>query len=223
MDGVLSMKVAVVANGEWDNEWGNKELTQENIDVLICADGGANQVIASGKKPDVLIGDLDSITPENLDKCDDGITKIKKFPKEKDETDLELALEYTEIYLNSYGEIQDDILLYGAGGKRLDHLFGNIALMLKYIEKNRRIIMRDPRYDAWIVKTGTEVIQAAEGQELSLITLSEHAVVTAEGVYYSVNRLALYQYSPRGISNVFTQDEVKLEVHEGKVLVVLSK
>lgn len=213
------MKVAVVANGEWDSEWGKKELAEGDIDVLICADGGGNLAIASGKLPDVLIGDLDSITKENLNKCEDS-AKIKKFPQEKDQTDLELALEYAEIYLQSYGSPKDEIILYGAGGKRADHFLGNIALMIGYAEKGRRIRMKDKSYEAWVVLPGFENINGYTGQEISLLALSEKAVVTSRGLYYPLNKLTLKQNSPQGISNVFTEEEAVLEVHEGKVLVV---
>jgi thiamine pyrophosphokinase len=153
------MKIAVIANGEWDPEWGRKEFAQKPIDVLICADGGGNLAISSGKIPDVLIGDLDSITEENLNRCRENNTKIKKYPREKDQTDLELALEYAETYLKAYGTQEDEISLYAGAGKRLDHLLGNIALMLQAAENNRKIKMVDKSFIAWVMLSGKEILQ----------------------------------------------------------------
>lgn len=217
------MKVAVMANGEWDSSWGQNELADTQLELFICADGGGNLAIASGKVPDVLIGDMDSITAENLKKCQEGNTEIKTFPKEKNQTDLELAVEYAEKTLQSYGNPEDEILLYAAGGKRLDHLLGNVALLLAYAEKGRRIKMRDKISDAWIMLRGKDRVCGSKGQELSIIPLSEKAEVTSNGLYYELSNLSLSQNSPKGISNVFTCEEIVLEVHEGKVLIVLLK
>ena len=217
------MKVIVVANGEWDSEWGRDELSEGRTDVLICADGGADLAISSGRLPDVLVGDLDSIREENLNKCQQGDVKIKRFPSQKDQTDLEVAMEYAQVYLESYGCPEDEILLYAAGGKRLDHLQGNIALMLGYAQKGRRIRMVDKTYDAWIMLSSEEEVRGTKGQEISLISLSEESQVSSQGLYYELDRLTLLQNTTRGISNVFTEEAARLQVHEGKLLVVLIK
>lgn len=217
------MKIIVLANGEWDSEWGRSEFTKQKIDVLICADGGADLAISSGKLPDVLIGDLDSIQTDSMKKCQENDVKIIKFPSQKNQTDLELAMDYAQKYLESYGNDEDEIRLYAAGGKRLDHLQGNIALMLGYAQKGRRIRMVDQLYDAWIVLPGQEIVKGSRGQEISLIALSEQAVVSSEGLYYELDRLTLLQNTTRGISNVFIEQTAYLNIHQGSVLVVLIK
>jgi thiamine pyrophosphokinase len=216
------MKVAVVANGEWDAAWGRGELTGNHIEMLICADGGGNKAIASGRIPDVLIGDLDSITKENLEKCIAAKTIVKRYPREKNETDLELAVAYADTYLDYQGCFQDEIVLYAAGGKRLDHLMGNISIMIAYAEKGRRLKMKDPRSDAWVMIQGKEKIKGRVGQQLSIVALSDDARVSAEGLYYELDRLNLTHNSPRGISNVFRDEDISIEIHEGKVLIYVQ-
>lgn len=212
------MKIAVLANGTWDLEWGR--LILEEVDYLICADGGANHASLSGRLPDLLIGDLDSVTPEVLKQCENAGCTIKQFSCEKDETDLELALIYAEEQARLVGE--RIIWLYGATGKRMDHFLGNIALMLAYARKGYQIRLVDAEHDTWIVQ-GREGITGSTGQEISLIALSEQAVVSTEGLYYPLQKGVLLQDSPRGISNVFQGDEAVVEVHSGWVLVVLLK
>ncbi|NLI91378.1 MAG: thiamine diphosphokinase [Peptococcaceae bacterium] len=215
------MKVVVIANGEWDAHWGQMKLEQEKIDCLICADGGGNLAISSGKVPDILVGDLDSITPENLKICRENNTQIEEYPRKKNETDLELALKYAETVLQSHGKQEDEIHLYAGGGKRLDHLLGNIALLLHAAENNRRVKMIDQTFSAWVILPGKETICGIPGQELSLIPLSESAEVTSRGLYYELNRLCLRQDTARGISNVFRDNGAEIEVHHGKVFLVL--
>jgi thiamine pyrophosphokinase len=215
------MIVAIVANGEWDLEWGRRELRNRAIDILICADGGGDLALRAGRVPDVLVGDLDSITTESLEICQGNNTKIKKYPKEKDQTDLELALEFAETYLQAYGRQDDEILLYAAGGKRLDHLLGNIALMLGYAQKQRIIKMLDKSFEAYVLLPGTKIITGKKGQELSLVALTEKALVTSQGLYYELNELALFQNSARGISNVLTTERAEITVHRGIILLII--
>lgn len=212
------MKIAILANGAWDLEWGSQVLKE--VDFLICADGGANHAALSGRLPNLLIGDLDSITPEVLKQCENAGCIIERFPCVKDETDLELALINAEEQARLASE--RDIWLYGATGKRIDHFMGNIALMLAYARKGYRIRLVDPEHESWILQ-GLECIRRSSGQELSLIALSEKAVVTTEGLYYPLQQGVLFQDSPRGMSNVFLGEEVVIQVHSGWVLVVLPK
>ncbi|OLN33347.1 thiamine diphosphokinase [Desulfosporosinus metallidurans] len=209
-------KIAVLANGSWDSVWGEQVLKE--VDFLICADGGANNAALSGRMPDLLIGDLDSILVENLYQCKKMGCAIERFPCEKDETDLELALSRAEEQARFVGE--RDIWLYGATGKRIDHFLGNLALMLAYARKGYRVRLVDPEHEMWILQ-GREEITGSQGQEVSLIALSDRAVVTTEGLYYPLQHGVLLQESPRGISNVFLGEKAVAEVHEGWVLVVL--
>jgi thiamine pyrophosphokinase len=213
---VSKMIIAVLANGAWDLEWGKKAL--ERVDYLIGADGGVNHALGLGFMPDEVIGDLDSILPENLLQCEKAGCYIEKYPREKDETDLELALLRAKQKALSEGE--RDIWLYGGTGKRIDHFMGNLALMLAYARQGYRIRLVDSEHEVWIIQ-GNEEIPTYKGQELSLIPLSEKAVVSTRGLYYPLDKGVLRQDIPRGVSNVCLGESVGIEVHEGWVLVVL--
>jgi thiamine pyrophosphokinase len=70
---------------------------------------------------------------------------------------------------------------------------------------------------------GTKTIKGTKGQELSLVPLSEKARVTSQGLYYELANLTLLQNSTRGISNVFKNNLAEVQVHEGKILVIIMK
>lgn len=225
------MRIAVVANGEWDHEWGKQELAL--FDRLVAADGGGNSILEAGYFPHALIGDLDSIRPENLEKCLVHGTYIKQFPREKDETDLELALEHAvslckeledqvvppEPSITTSEQLQD-IWLLGATGGRVDHLLGNLAIMIGFLKRGYRIRAKDPYHELWLIQ-GKEQIKGEKGQELSLIPISEFAVVCTEGLVYPLNKETLRQDSPRGISNVFSGEDAFVDVSEGILVAVL--
>lgn len=224
------MRTVVVANGEWNSEWGKQELA--SFDLLVAADGGADCILESGYLPHALIGDLDSVQPENLAKCRVEGTHIEKFPREKDETDLELALEYAVSRIKEHEneaalhepsrnkqEQLTDVWLLGATGGRVDHLLGNLAIMLGFLKRGFRIRAKDPYHELWLIR-GQEKLKGEKGQELSLISFSEVAVVSTEGLYYPLNKDTLRQDSPRGISNVFLGEDASIDVSEGVVLAV---
>ncbi len=216
------MKIGIVANGSWDKEWGREELSR--AEWVICADGGGNGALASGRMPNVLIGDLDSISRENLKYCQEAGVEIIVYPKEKDETDLELAFQY--VRRKFYGQEQHhenksiELCLYGFSGGRADHFMGNLALMLAFAKLGLTIKAKDRNQTLWIIG-GEEAIDGEEGQEISLVPLTEQALVSTTGLYYPLHRSVLYQTSPRGVSNVFTGSQATVTVHEGWLLVVL--
>lgn len=228
------MRIAVVANGEWDQEWGKVELS--SYELIIAADGGGKHVIESGHFPDALIGDLDSIEPEILELCRQKGIPIVSYPYQKDETDLELACLYgVEILQKAKEErakeeeeqetsesSQPEITLLGGTGGRIDHLLGNLALLLKFWYQGYPIKMKDPQHDIYLVQ-GEKIIEGFPGQTLSLIPVSPKAKVSTEGLSYPLYGEYLYQENPRGISNVLEGKEGKIKVSDGIVLVIQLK
>lgn len=216
------MKIAVLAGGSWSPGWGKKQLADVNF--LVCADSGANAALLAGRIPDVLVGDLDSINPEVLMLCQEHQVVIEQYPPEKDQTDLELALQRAVHVMGGSGEeIQaEEILVLGATGDRVDHFLGNLALALHYAQRGVRLRFKDPKQEVWVV-LGRESVIGRVGQEVSLIALSAKACVSTQGFYYPLEHGILAQNSPRGISNVMMAEECVIEVHEGWVLAVMNE
>ncbi|MDR1165810.1 MAG: thiamine diphosphokinase [Deltaproteobacteria bacterium] len=94
-------------------------------DLVVCTDGGVTHAIDLGWKTDVLLGDFDSIPQDLLERFreDDSITLLT-FPREKDKTDFELALDYALEYLEPQGTLE----ILGAFGRRWDMTFSNFFL-----------------------------------------------------------------------------------------------
>ncbi|AFM01588.1 MULTISPECIES: thiamine diphosphokinase [Desulfitobacterium] len=218
------MRIAVVANGEWDQEWGKRELA--SYDRLIAADGGGNHIVQADYIPDALVGDLDSTEPETMEICRKKGTAILSYPAEKDETDLELALEYAaklieqEEKAGSQDQEIKEIFLLGAIGGRIDHLLGNLFLLRGFLKRGFRIRMKGPDQELWLLEGQGKLI-GKKGQKVSVIPVTEKAVVRTEGLYYPLYQEILYQESPRGISNVFLGEDAIVEVSEGTALIVM--
>ena len=112
-------RTIIFANGELPNMEKARTLVKAD-DYVICADGGTHHALALGLRPNLIIGDLDSVTDAELQKAN---AKIVKYPRHKNETDLELALNH------ALEQQPTSILIIAALGNRLDQTLGNISLL----------------------------------------------------------------------------------------------
>ncbi len=117
-----SLHVLIVGSAPTDPE----QLRRLYIDTqyLICADGGGDAALQAGLSPDLLLGDMDSISPGNLERLRGAGVRVVEHRPEKEKTDIELALD-TALVLGA-----SRITIAGAlGGIRLDHSLGNLLLL----------------------------------------------------------------------------------------------
>lgn len=120
------MNACIFANGELDF---NPALANNSGDCLSCdyviaADGDARHCLNLGIRPDLIIGDMDSIDPD-AESTYSGIEKIS-FRREKDSTDTECAID------KSLKRNYSQVTIFGGVGGRVDHTIGNLALAVKY-------------------------------------------------------------------------------------------
>ena len=85
------MRALVFANGTCPNRQVARQLAAE-ANLIVCANGGTHHALSLGVRPDVVIGDLDSLTDEARRDLERHGAAICPHPVRKDQTDLELAL-----------------------------------------------------------------------------------------------------------------------------------
>jgi thiamine pyrophosphokinase len=184
---------------------------------FIAADGGANLLRALGFLPDIIIGDLDSLSKKEVLGYQENDVEILKYPAEKNETDGELALKYC----SDHGF--DKITIIGATGERLDQQLANIFLLEYALEKNINAIIREPGLEIGIVNKN-KIIKNKREWGLSLIPLDFTVKsVTITGCKYNVKSKSLKRYQTRGISNVIKKNTVKISHGKGRLLYILDK
>ena len=103
--------------------------------VIICCDGGADFLARHDIVPDMVVGDMDSITPEGLNFISENNIFTERYPIEKDWTD-------TEIALGKAGEDSQIVLVCPLEG-RIDHVIANLGLVLKMKASGRDIKITD--------------------------------------------------------------------------------
>jgi thiamine pyrophosphokinase len=206
-------RAILFANGDLPSPEPARRLVRPD-DILIAADGGARHALALGLIPSVLVGDFDSLTDEELDKFSRAGASLHRHPPAKDETDLELALDYA--LKIGY----TPILILGAYGGRLDQSLGILGLLSapKCIEANVRA--DDGQTEAFFISQQAE-IYGAPGDTVSLLAWGKPAKgVTTQNLKYPLDDETLSPHRTRGVSNVMTAEKASVSLKSGLLLCV---
>ncbi|ACL23371.1 thiamine diphosphokinase [Chloroflexus aggregans] len=207
------MYVVIVANAPGLNLAPYHQLLT-TAERLIAADGGGTALFTHGYTPHLLIGDLDSITPEALAAYQAQGVAIERHRPDKDETDLELAL----LAAVNLGASRIDII--GALGGRWDQSLANVTLLGMAELRGRRVRLLDHPQQIWLV-TDVSVIPGAVGDTVSLLPFGGDAHgITTEGLAYPLHNGTLYYDRARGVSNVITATPAQVQVRDGALLIV---
>lgn len=184
--------------------------------LVICADGGSKHVLNWKLQPDFIIGDLDSITDSEREYWSKIGVEIRKFPVEKDKTDVELAVDYC------LGRGVHQITLTGVWGGRIDHSLGNLEIL--YALASRDVRGELLTSNSYLVTVGRHLILDVEKNTIvSLIPLSAQVTgVTTSGLYYSLDNATLARGTTRGISNYALRPQVEIRVDRGYLLAVVN-
>ena len=204
------MRAVIFANGSL-----NLPVALSPGDFIIAADGGAQHCLALGLIPAVVIGDLDSLTPADLEALKAKGAEIVQFPARKDFTDLELAIKHAR----SSGA--EEILILGALGKRWDQTLANVMLPAAFSDLNIRLV--DGNQEFFYLRTGeTITVTGSPGDTLSLVPVGGEAQgITTDKLEYPLQGENLPLGSTRGVSNVLLAEAAQISLREGFLLCVV--
>lgn len=207
------MKAVIFAGGKIENYDKIKKYL-EGSSLIICADSGIEHAFNMGIIPDLLVGDMDSISPAALEKAKKLGIEMQNVPSEKDFTDTQLALD------TALARGAREAVLLGGLGDRPDHGLANIFLMVSFKKRGLEFKLAGENWEMFLIDEETE-IRGKEGDILSLIPISpEVKGVETEGLYYPLKGETLFMGPARGISNVFLGNTAKVSVKQGLLLAV---
>ncbi len=189
-------------------------MVLQRDDIVVAADGGARHAIQLGLVPSVVIGDFDSLSDKDRRLLESLEVRFMEFPRDKDETDLELALRHAA------GLGGSGILLVGALGSRLDHTLGNLSILSDPALSGMDIRCDDGLEEVFFCRESAG-IRGKPGDTVSLIPWGQVARgVRTSGLKWSLSGEALYPHKTRGISNELTGEFAEVQVSSGLLLIV---
>lgn len=186
--------------------------------TTIAADGGADFLLNQDIIPQVLIGDFDSISDNSLGELNNK-TKILQFPKEKDKTDSELALDYC------IDEHYDSVTMVNAVNGRLEHSLANIFLIENFVKKGLSLYFINKDSEIFVIQGSGEIeLSSRKDSEISLIPLTEQVKVESiTGFKYPLQNETLFRAHARGISNVAESEKLSVKTLTGILLIVRGR
>ncbi|MGC9358835.1 MAG: thiamine diphosphokinase [Anaerolineae bacterium] len=206
------LSACILANGEYQHEERLLGIVKQ-VHLLIAADGGANWLARHELAPDILVGDMDSVDEGVKNSVEKHGGRLVMAKREKDETDLELAL------LEAVAMHAEKITILGAFGGRVDHALANVCLLAMPALRGVDVRLYDGITFLWLAIARTE-IHGEPGDLVSLIPLGRDAHgVRTSGLQYALHGETLRFGPARGMSNVLTEPVATVEVGLGELLV----
>ena len=173
---------------------------------VAAADGGAAHALRRGIAPDIVIGDMDSLAPEDAARIpDDRIHRIA----EQESTDFDKALRSIAAPL---------VIGAGFSGARADHLLGAYAVLVR--RADRRCILAGEDEVCFLAPPGI-ALDLTPGGWFSLFPFGA-VTGRSEGLLWPIEGLSFAPDGQTGTSNEVT-GPVRLWVDAPRMLVILPR
>ena len=162
---------------------GNGETPQGEIPLLflqraqfiVCCDGALDKLLHIGIKPNIVIGDCDSISEEKRQQFREIIIE----DQDEECNDLQKALKYC--IKRQLGPIA----VLGASGLRDDHQLANLSILNMYSARMDLIMVSNYGLFSFISEDTT--FASLPGQEVSVFSFDGQAIFSFEGLQYPVH------------------------------------
>ncbi|MDF1572758.1 MAG: thiamine diphosphokinase [Bacteroidales bacterium] len=182
-------KVVILANGGFPVTSRCLEIL-DNAETIICCDEAAEHLLRYGREPDLIIGDMDSISRATRQRFSDRVIAIE----EQETNDLTKAVNHC-----IQNEI-NEVTILGATGLREDHTLGNISLMLEYSRKITVRMVTD--YGVFTVVQSGEKVHSFPGEKISFFSVDNRVKVTSEGLKYPLKNMQLHNWWRASLNEV---------------------
>jgi len=178
-------------------------------DHLVAADGGANSARQLGLTPDLIVGDLDSVTAATR-RAFAGVTIVRV--RRQDNTDIEKALDHIR------ADGGKKVIVLGATGGRIDMTLANLSACWRYVASMELVIADDTWYA--VPLRGSRSFEAQPGTRVSLIPFGVCKGITLQGLRYPLVDGTL-RIGEVAVSNVVRSRRFTVTVDRGNLLVVV--
>ena len=200
--------VLISLSGNCSTSYELKELT---FDEIIGVDNGTAHLFDRSLIPSKVLGDLDSITPDLLEKVENMNVDLISYEPNKDKTDFELSLE-------SINEPEDkNIFIIGGEEGEIDHLFSIFSLVINYefVTNVTWLYM-----DKTIVFKNNMSIFLNEGTKFSVVPITNLNKLTISGAKWNLNEENIEAGSTKTLRNESVENQIMISCNEGLFSVI---
>ena len=182
-----------------------------SADLVVAADSGYDAAEHLGFRVDVLVGDLDSVETSPIP----GHVIVERHPVDKDQTDLDLALEL------AVREDPSRVVVIGGTGGRFDHETSTVGLLCSdrwgVIDELDWVSSRSRAY----VLRRRRILHGDVGALVSLIPVGGPVTgLTTNGLQWELDGDTFEAGTTRGVSNVMRAPVADIRIDSGCLLVV---
>lgn len=169
----------ILADGDFPQRQELRKMLQDAV-IVICCDGAADKLLAFGREPDWIVGDLDSVAAETKKRFSDRLVKFH----EQETNDLAKAFRFCV----EKGLFPQAVL--GASGAREDHLLGNLSRFAENaVNFSGCRLYTDTGYFTVFSREGS--FEGKNGGQVSVFSFDPGQKLTSQGLKYPLENLSL--------------------------------
>lgn len=211
-------KAVIISGGALDEGFAEEIMAQNEGACVIGVDKGLEFLYRRGILPQYIVGDFDSIDPEVISYYrNETHVSIREYNPIKDASDTEIAIRLAMTLGSS------EMLILGATGGRVDHLWANIQTLAVACEAGVKAWILDPRDKIWVTNKPCSLKKSeAFGPYLSIFPLNGEVFdFNLTGTKWPLRHHTLKPCDSLTVSNEFAEEEVKIDFSEG-ILVIMQ-
>ena len=216
------MRYVIIAGGTIELDFLKDFLSQRQRDgmYIIACDKGYEACEKLDIIPNLLVGDFDSAGEGAVERALSSGIEIKRLNPIKDDTDVEAAL----VIAMDRAASDETIFILGGTGSRIDHVFGNIALVAKGIKNDRYVVMMDSHNTISVIKPVTvHLVDKKPGLYVSIFPyMGPVTGVTMEGFKYPLTDATIEGFNTLTVSNEVVADEGKIWLEGEGYLIIME-
>lgn len=221
----MHSNVVIICDGQFPKTEYPRYLIR-TADFIICCDGAlkkfmrnSRSIFGKDRLPDVVIGDMDSLTDSMKKKYSDIIIQID----EQEHNDQTKAFRWVMENLKDVSTIR----ILGATGEREDHTIGNISLLMEYartydLQSMDINVEMVSDHGTMFAATDSFEMDCGEGRKVSIFSPDNSLRICSEGLVWPTDDVVFDNWW-KATLNKAGQDNVKLKFsHRSIALIMLD-
>ena len=213
-------KAVIISGGALDEGFAEEIMAQNEGACVIGVDKGLEFLYRRGILPQYIVGDFDSIDPEVISYYrNETHVSIREYNPIKDASDTEIAIRLAMTLGSS------EMLILGATGGRVDHLWANIQTLAVACEAGVKAWILDPRDKIWVTNKPCSLKKSeAFGPYLSIFPLNGEVFdFNLTGTKWPLRHHTLKPCDSLTVSNEFAEEEVKIDFSDGMLVIMQTR